>query len=113
MTSRRFISGNWLLKLVNQGFPALEVQSALGESFVVTEYERKLQVRTEGVGGHAAFPEGTINPNSKMAKALLECGLLTGKARAAAAFKAHLVQDDHHIDRFLANRFDQMFQVPQ
>ncbi|GIO86137.1 peptidase M20 [Paenibacillus faecis] len=87
---------------VIQGFPALEVQAALGDDFAVTESADGLLVRTEGIGGHAAFPEGTINPIPKLARALLECGLLTGKARTAAAFIASAFADYYghglHVD---------------
>lgn len=87
---------------VIRGFSALEAQSALGESFTVTESARGLRVETDGAGGHAAFPTGTINPIPKLAKALLECGLLTGKARVAAVFIASAFADYYgnglHLD---------------
>lgn len=80
-------------RAVISGFTLEQVQAALGESFKATPHPQGVAIEAEGLGGHAAFPEGTINPIHKLAEALLRHGLVTGSAASAVSFIAEAFAD--------------------
>jgi succinyl-diaminopimelate desuccinylase len=68
---------------------AAEVKRLLGHDFQVEETDRgTVQVSTEGISGHAARPEHTINALWKLAAALIDAGLLDRENQQALAFVA-------------------------
>ncbi|REK71926.1 Sapep family Mn(2+)-dependent dipeptidase [Paenibacillus paeoniae] len=75
------------------GFTAEQVQAVLDESFIVSSHPQGVVIEADGLGGHAAFPEGTINPIQKLAEALLRHDLVTGSAARAVAFIASAFAD--------------------
>ncbi|MBP1991637.1 Sapep family Mn(2+)-dependent dipeptidase [Paenibacillus eucommiae] len=73
-------------RAILSGITPEQVQAALGEQFTVTPHPQGVVIEASGLGGHAAFPEGTINPIQKLAGALLRYELVTGSAARALAF---------------------------
>lgn len=73
-----------------------EARAALSDrdGITIEGQNGRVRVTAHGIGGHAAFPENTVNAEEKLLCALLESGLLQGGAAEPLAFLQKAFADD-------------------
>jgi succinyl-diaminopimelate desuccinylase len=75
------------------GVPAENLRALLPEEFSVEDDQGNVKVTVHGIGGHAAFPEKSVNALQKLAAALLKTGLIDRESVPALRFIADSFSD--------------------
>ena len=80
--------------------PLAEAKSAietlpeeLKKTIDISEAEGGVRIAANGVSGHAAFPDGSVNAVGLLSETLTKAGILTGSAKDAVAGLAVLTED--------------------
>ena len=73
------------------------LETELRERIELAETETGIQIRANGVSGHAASPQNSVNAIHLLARALTEMDVLTGSGRAAIEALSRLTEDPFGI----------------